>query len=57
MASKAKIEKFGPQNKSLIRGRVQHTRTGACTSTGRCYHGMIQRPKVVGANKKKGSAL
>lgn len=45
MASKAKIEKFGPQNKSTIKGRVGHTRTGACTSPGKCYHAMIRTPK------------
>lgn len=34
-----KVEKFGPQNKGRILGKVGHTRTGACTSKGRCYHG------------------
>lgn len=31
--------KFGPQDKSFIKGKVKHTRTGACTSKGKCYHG------------------
>lgn len=34
-----KVEKFGPQDKRKIRGKVEHTRTGACTSKGKCYHG------------------
>lgn len=34
-----KVEKFGPQNKSQIIGKVAHTRTGACTARGKCYHG------------------
>lgn len=41
MASKATIIKFGPQNKAKIKGRVKHTRTGACTSKGRCFHGKV----------------
>ena len=41
MATKAVIIKFGPQDKSRVKGRVGHTRTGACTSRGKCYHGMI----------------
>ncbi len=39
MASKAAIIKFGPQNKSTIKGKVGHTRTGAYTSKGKCFHG------------------
>lgn len=39
MAKPKKVEKFGPQNKGQIRGRMGHTRTGACTSRGKCYHG------------------
>lgn len=36
-----RIEKFGPQNKGKVRGKVKHTRTGACTCPGwqKCYHG------------------
>lgn len=33
------VIKFGPQNKALIKGRVKHTRTGACTAKGKCFHG------------------
>ena len=41
MASKAKIEKFDKIDKSRIKGKVKHTRTGACTCkmNQRCYHG------------------
>ena len=45
MAKSVKVEKFGPQNKSRIVGKVGHTRTGACTSRGRCNHGFIKRKK------------
>ena len=31
---------FETVNKAQIRGRVGHSRTGACTSKGRCHHGM-----------------
>lgn len=33
--------KFQTVDKRQIRGKVQHTRTGACTSKGRCFHGRI----------------
>jgi hypothetical protein len=39
MASKAKVEKFITINKANIKGKVGHTRTGACTAKGKCYHG------------------
>lgn len=39
MASKAKIERFDKTDKKNIKGRVKHSRTGACTSKGRCNHG------------------
>lgn len=41
MAKKKKLQaiKFGPQNKAAIIGKVQHTRTGACTARGKCFHG------------------
>lgn len=41
MAYKKQAEKFGPQNKAQIRGRVKHTRTGACTCkrAQKCFHG------------------
>lgn len=45
MAVKAKVQKFETTNKANIKGRVGHTRTGACTSKGRCNHGMKPRTK------------
>ena len=41
MASKAKVQKFETTNKANIKGRVKHSRTGACTAkhTERCQHG------------------
>lgn len=38
MGSKVKIEKFDTINKAQIKGKVGHTRTGACTSKGKCFH-------------------
>lgn len=32
-------QKFERTNKKNIRGKVKHTRTGACTAKGKCYHG------------------
>lgn len=34
-----KVEKFDAVDKRKIKGKVGHTRTGACTSKGRCRHG------------------
>jgi hypothetical protein len=31
--------KFATVNKKQIKGKVGHTRTGACTASGRCFHG------------------
>lgn len=31
--------KFEAVDKKQIKGKVGHTRTGACTAKGRCYHG------------------
>lgn len=31
--------KFDAVNKNQIKGKVKHTRTGACTAKGRCTHG------------------
>jgi len=36
---KVKVEKFETTDKGRIKGKVGHTRTGACTAKGRCYHG------------------
>lgn len=37
--------KFDKVDKARIRGKAGHTRTGACTAKGRCYHGWIHRTK------------
>lgn len=34
--------RFDKIDKARIRGKVGHTRTGACTSKGRCFHGRIK---------------
>lgn len=39
MAKKVKVERFEAVDKKQIKGRVKHTRTGACTAKGKCYHG------------------
>jgi hypothetical protein len=33
------VVKFEAVDKRLIKGKVKHTRTGACTARGRCNHG------------------
>lgn len=43
MGTKVALVKFQHIDKKTIKGRVGHTRTGACTAKGRCYHGMIKR--------------
>lgn len=55
MASKAKIEKFDTINKSRIKGKIGHTRTGACTSEGRCFHGTKSFAKTGSVSKKRKS--
>jgi hypothetical protein len=40
VASKAAVIKFETINKAKIKGKVGHSRTGACTARGKCYHGM-----------------
>jgi len=37
--ARAQAVKFDTVNKARIKGKVGHTRTGACTAKGRCYHG------------------
>jgi hypothetical protein len=37
--------RFDAVNKKNIKGRVGHTRTGACTAKGRCYHGYIKHTR------------
>lgn len=41
MGFKKMAEKFDTINKATIKGRVKHSRTGACTckKTEKCYHG------------------
>lgn len=39
MAKKILAIKFQHVDKKLIKGKVGHTRTGACTSKGKCFHG------------------
>jgi hypothetical protein len=36
---KVQAVKFETVNKAQIKGKVQHTRTGACTARGKCNHG------------------
>lgn len=36
---KVQAVKFDAVDKNQIKGKVGHTRTGACTARGRCYHG------------------
>lgn len=41
MAKKrAQVIAFDKTDKGRIKGRVGHTRTGACTARGKCYHGL-----------------
>lgn len=35
--------RFDKTDKSQIHGRVGHTRTGACTAKGKCYHGRVKK--------------
>lgn len=39
--AKKKVQaiKFEHVDRKRIKGKVGHTRTGACPSRGRCYHG------------------
>lgn len=39
MATKVQAQKFDTVNKSQLKTPVKHTRTGQCTSRGKCYHG------------------
>ena len=45
MAKKALAVKFTAVDRRTIRGKVGHSRTGACKSKGRCYHGMRKQAK------------
>ena len=39
MGSKILAQKFDRIDKRQIRGKVKHSRTGACTGKGKCFHG------------------
>jgi hypothetical protein len=41
MGVRVKAERFDRTDKATIRGKVKHTRTGACSckKTERCFHG------------------
>lgn len=45
MSVKAVVYKFDRIDKARVRGKVKHTRTGACTCKRgqRCYHGKTPR--------------
>lgn len=43
MGKKVKVERFDAVDKRQIKGKVGHTRTGACTAKGRCTHGRNYR--------------
>ena len=45
MAKKALAIKFQTIDKAKIKGRVGHTRTGACTARGRCYNGRTKNQR------------
>lgn len=38
-----KVERFEAVDKRQIDGRIGHTRTGACSAKGKCYHGRTRR--------------
>ncbi len=42
---KALAVKFDAVDKRRIRGLKGHTRTGACTARGKCYHGRVVRDR------------
>lgn len=50
MAKKAEIISFKAIDKKQVRGKVGHTRTGACPSRGRCYHG--NTPRIIARRKR-----
>ena len=43
MGKKVMAIKFEAVDKARIKGHVKHTRTGACTAKGKCYHGKTPR--------------
>lgn len=47
MGFKKMAEKFQTINKAVIRGKVKHSRTGACTCkrTEKCFHGKTKQSR------------
>lgn len=45
MAKKVLAVRFDAVDKKQINGKVGHTRTGACTAKGRCFHGRTKRAR------------
>ncbi len=45
MGMKVKAQKFETTNKAQIKGKMGHSRTGACTAKGRCNHRNKPRQK------------
>lgn len=45
MGTKKMAEKFNRLDKRTFKGKVGHTRTGACTAKGRCFHGRVRNVK------------
>ena len=43
MGAKVQAIKFDRTDKSSIKGRIGHSRTGACPSKGKCYHGWAHK--------------
>lgn len=52
MASTAKVFKFESIDKKHIRGKMGHSRTGACTSKGKCNHGTIKFGRIQKRGKR-----
>lgn len=42
---KVQAVKFEAVDKAQIKGKVGHSRTGACTAKGRCFHGWKRAAK------------
>lgn len=39
MPPKGFAQKFDKIDKKSVKGKVKHSRTGACTAKGKCFHG------------------
>jgi hypothetical protein len=53
MGQKVQAIKFDKIDKTKIKGKVGHTRTGACTAQGKCFHG--DKPRQIAKGKKSKS--